>query len=211
MAEKTLVIADDHPLLLKGLETALRAKGFRILGVAQDGSTALKLIDEHKPDIAILDIEMPHMDGLSVAKHCRDQGHATKFIMLSYHKEIEFVTRAKSLNLSGYLLKEDALEEIDACIREVIRGGAYYSKAFQVREIAAASSSLDRLDTLTPSEKKILRLIARNMSTRDIADSLFVSERTVEKHRSNIILKLELSGKPNGLTHWVLRHKHLLS
>lgn len=210
MFETTLILADDHPFLLKGLETSLRSRGFKVLGTATDGSTALKLIIEHKPDMAMLDIEMPYMDGLSVAKYCKEKGIPTKFVILSYHKEPEFIARARSLNLSGYLLKEDALDEVEACIQSVSRGEPYYSKAFQIKEVASAQTALDRLDGLTPSERKILKLIAKNQSTREIADMLFVSERTIEKHRSNIIQKLDLGGRPNGLTNWVLHNKHLL-
>lgn len=211
MCEPTLVLADDHPLLLKGLESSLISKGFKVLGTATDGSTALRLITEHKPDLAMLDIEMPHMDGLSVAKYCKEKGYHTKFIILSYHKETEFIARARSLNLSGYLLKEDALDEIEACIQKVCEGEQYYSKAFQLKEVTSAQTALDRLENLTPSERKILKLIAKPMSTREIADTLFISERTVEKHRSNIIQKLDLAGRSNGLTTWVLHNKHLLN
>lgn len=211
MSDPTLILADDHPLLLKGLESSLLSKGFNILGIAADGSAALKLISQHKPSIAILDIEMPYMDGLSVAKYCKEKDYSTKFIILSYHKEVEFIARAKGLNLSGYLLKEDALEEIEACISAVSHGKQYFSKAFNLKEVTSTQTALDRLDTLTPSERKILKLIAKNMATKDIADTLFVSQRTVEKHRSNIIQKLDLGGKPNGLTNWVLHNQHLLN
>ncbi len=204
-------MADDHPLLLQGLETALRTKGFNIQGTAIDGSAALKLITELNPKIAILDIEMPYMDGLSVAKHCMEKGYETKFIILSYHKETEFIARAKSLNLSGYLLKEDAFEEIEVCIQKVMAGEQYFSKAFHLKDVKSAESSLERVESLTPSERKILKFIASNQSTREIADMLFISERTVEKHRSNIIQKLSLEGKPNGLITWVLHNKHLLN
>ncbi len=207
----TLVLADDHPLLLQGLESTLISKGFNVLGTASDGRAVLKLITEFNPEIAILDIEMPEMNGLSVAKYCMEHNYDTKFIILSYHKETEFIARAKSLNVSGYLLKEDALEEIEACIKEVANGGKYFSKAFHVKDITSAQTTLEMIEVLTPSERKILNFIAANQSTREIADKLFISERTVEKHRSNIIQKLGLEGKPNGLTTWVLHNKHLLN
>lgn len=211
MNNTSLILADDHPLLLEGLYSALKSKGYNIIGKANDGGAALKLITEFNPVIAILDIEMPHMDGLSVAKYCMEKGFKTKFIILSYHKEIEFIARAKSLNVSGYLLKEDALEEIEACIKEVANGAQYFSSAFQLKDVKSAQSSLEKVEALTPSERKILKLIATNQSTREIADKLFISERTVEKHRSNVIQKLDLEGKPNGLTTWVLHNKHLLN
>jgi DNA-binding NarL/FixJ family response regulator len=109
------------------------------------------------------------------------------------------------------LLKEDALEEIEACIKEVANGGQYFSSAFQLKDVKFAQSSIEKVEALTPSERKILKLIAANQSTREIADMLFISERTVEKHRSNVIQKLDLEGKPNGLIAWVLHNKHLLN
>lgn len=211
MRNISLVLADDHPLLLKGLESSLLSKGFSILATSENGEEVLGIITKLKPEIAILDIEMPKMDGLSVAKYCMENGYDTKFIILSYHKETEFIARAKSLNVSGYLLKEDALEEIEACIMEVSKGGKYFSKAFKLRDIASAQTTLEMIEALTPSERKILKFISANQSTREIADKLFISERTVEKHRSNVIQKLGLEGKPNGLTTWVLHNKHLLN
>ena len=211
MNDISIVLADDHPLLLEGLEANLIAKGYNVLATAKDGKSILKIITELAPRIAILDIEMPEMDGLSVAKYFMEHSYNTKFIILSYHKETEFIARAKSLNVSGYLLKEDALEEIDNCIQEVESGGQYFSKAFQLKDVKNAQSALERVESLTPSERKILKLISKNQSTRAIAESLFISERTVEKHRSNIIQKLNLEGKSNGLIAWVLQNKHLLS
>src|SRR5690606_34602856 len=125
-----IVIADDHPILLEGLYNQLVKLGYTDLFKAVNGSEALQLIMEENPDIAILDIEMPIMDGLSITKHCKEVDSNTKFIILSYHKEAEFIAKAKSLNISGYILKEDALTEIENCIRAILNGKEYYSKVF---------------------------------------------------------------------------------
>lgn len=204
-----IVIADDHPLLLEGLYNQLFSLGYTELFKAIDGSEALKLIIEQKPDIAILDIEMPIMDGLSITKYCQEVSAETKFVILSYHKEAEFIARAKSLNISGYILKEDALTEIENCIAKILNGEAYYSSIFEKEDFRQVNSTLDLLENLSPSELKILKLIALSYSSKDISDQLFISERTVEKHRSNIINKLHLKGKTNGLLEWALENKHL--
>lgn len=205
-----IVIADDHPFLLEGLYNRLYSLGYTDLFKAMNGTEALKLIDEHQADLAILDIEMPYMDGLSVAKHFKDKNVATKFIILSYHKEPEFIARAKNLNISGYILKEDALSEIENCIKTVLSNNEYYSKVFDTLKESGKKSTLDLIDDLSPSELKILKLIAQKKSSKDISEMLFISERTVEKHRSNIISKLQLKGKTNGLLNWVVEYKKLL-
>lgn len=205
-----IVIADDHPLLLEGLYNQLINLGFDKLYKASNGSEALQLIIEEKPDIAILDIEMPIMDGLSITKHCKELKSETKFVILSYHKEVEFIVKAKSLNISGYILKEDALTEIKNCIRSILNGEEYYSKVFDAADVKNAKSTIDLIESLSPSELKILKLIAQSYSSKDISDQLFISERTVEKHRSNIILKLNLKGKTNSLFEWAIENKNAL-
>lgn len=205
-----IVIADDHPLLLEGLYNQLINLGYNNLYKATNGSEALQLIIEEKPDIAILDIEMPIMDGLSITKHCKEMNSETKFVILSYHKEAEFIAKAKSLNISGYILKEDALSEIENCIRTIKIGEEYYSKVFHTSDIRKAKTTADLIENLSPSELKILKLIAQSNSSKDISDQLFISERTVEKHRSNIILKLNLKGKTNSLFEWAIENKNAL-
>lgn len=205
-----IVIADDHPLLLEGLYNQLINLGFDKLYKASNGSEALQLIIEEKPDIAILDIEMPIMDGLSITKHCKELKSETKFVILSYHKEAVFIAKAKSLNISGYILKEDALTEIKNCIRSILNGEEYYSKVFDATDVRKAKSTIDLIESLSPSELKILKLIAQSYSSKDISDQLFISERTVEKHRSNIILKLNLKGKTNSLFEWAIENKNSL-
>jgi len=202
-----IVIADDHPLLLEGLYNQLLNSGYTKLSKAINGTEALRLIQEQQADIAILDIEMPYLDGLSVAKHCKSEGSSTKFIILSYHKESEFIARAKSLNISGYILKEDALTEISTCISAILSGQEYYSTVFETLETGNAKTTLDLLENLSPSELKILKLIAQSNSSKEIAEQLFIAERTVEKHRSNIIIKLNLKGKTNRLFEWAIENK----
>lgn len=205
-----IVIADDHPLLLEGLYNQLINLGYDKLHKATNGSEALQLIIEEKPDIAILDIEMPIMDGLSITKHCKEVNSETKFVILSYHKEAEFIAKAKSLNISGYILKEDALTEIENCLHAILNGKEYYSKVFDTINLKQAKSTFELLENLSPSELKILKLISQSNSSKDISDQLFISERTVEKHRSNIILKLDLKGKTNSLFEWAIENKNAL-
>lgn len=205
-----VIIADDHPMLLQGLENTLVRGGIKVLGAVSDGASALQLIVDHQPDLAIIDIEMPYLSGFSIAGECQKRGLSTRFIILSYHKEAEFIAQARSLNISGYLLKEDTSLELFNCIRAVMNGQSYFSHAILEKDLKFANKTLEQLASLTPSEKKILKMIASQLSSQEIANKLHVSERTIEKHRSNIIIKLGLSGQVNSLTLWSVEQKSVI-
>ncbi|MGV6828289.1 MAG: response regulator [Flavobacteriales bacterium] len=205
-----IVIADDHPMLLKGLYEELINNSYKVVGQAKNGNQALSLILLHKPDIALLDIDMPDLSGFEVIKAAKKKGSNTKFIILSFHKEKDYITKAKSLQINGYLLKEDSFFEIEQCIKEVVDNKQYFSRSFNKSNLINASLEIQKLQLLTPSEITILKLIAQQNSTSQIAETLYVSSRTVEKHRSNIILKLELESGPNSLSHWALINKLII-
>lgn len=205
-----VVIADDHPMLLQGLENTLTNGGVKVMAAASDGTAALQSILDHLPDLAILDIEMPYLTGFAIADECRKRELKTKFIILSYHKEAAFIVQAQNSGVSGYLLKEDTSLEIFRCIQAVMDGGTYYSQSMVDKELNFANENLKRLASLSPSEKKILKMIATQLSSQEIADKLHVSERTIEKHRSNIISKLNLSGQANSLSLWSLENKPII-
>ncbi|UAB81727.1 response regulator transcription factor [Marixanthomonas sp. SCSIO 43207] len=201
MTERTIITADDHPLLLKGLNDFLLEKGYNIIGSAHDGRDAYNLIAKEKPSIAILDIQMPHMSGIEIAKKCKENNIATKIVLITLHKEKELYIKAQELNIFGYVLKEFALEEIENCINTVTLGDKYFSP--KIKELLDGILFSDSsLNALTPSEKKILKLIANDKTNKEIASLLFISHRTVEKHRSNIISKLNLEPKTNSLLIW---------
>ncbi len=191
----SIIIADDHPLVLKGLQDFLEEKNYSIIGSANDGKEALKLILEKEPDIAILDIRMPHLTGIEIAKHC-DGKVKTKIVLITFEKNNVFYHQAKDLNIYGYLLKELALTEIENCLKSVHKGIPYFSS-----EIEAHFSKAPHIDfsILTPSEKRIVQLIAQNKTAKEIAEMLNISNRTVEKHKSHIIKKFNLESKHSSL------------
>jgi len=127
MKSKSIVIADDHPLLLKGLTDFLVEKGYNFIGGGTNGREAFNLINKLRPDIAILDIQMPYMSGIEIAKKCNSNGVDTKIVLITFHKEKELYEQAKDLNIFGYILKEFALEEIENCIHTVSQGVPYFS------------------------------------------------------------------------------------
>ena len=208
--EISLVIADDHPILLSGLYEQLVKHNYEVLGQAANGTQALELILTHRPKVAILDVDMPWLTGFEVVKALREKNTTTQFIILSLHSEVEYVAEAKSHGIRGYLLKEDSFAEIEKCIHAVLQAEEYYSNSFETFSLENASEELQKLKLLTFSEIAILKLIAQHFSTIEIADTLCVSKRTIEKHRSNIILKIEVAGTPNALLHWALLHKNII-
>lgn len=209
MISKSIIIADDHPLLLKGLSDFLLEKGYNFIGSSENGRDAYNLIHKLQPDIAILDIQMPYMSGIEIAKKCNNNGFDTKIVLITFHKEKELYEQAKDLKIFGYILKEFALEEIENCIQTVSKGQPYFSP--KIKELLAKNPIEDSaLRVLTPSEKKILKLIAKDKTNKEIASLLFISYRTVEKHRSNIITKLKLEHKTNSLLIWAKEHQDKL-
>ena len=192
----SIIIADDHPLVLKGLQDFLIEKQFNIIDSATDGKEAYKLILKHEPDIAILDIRMPHLSGIEIAELCKDKLN-TKIVLITFEKNIVFYQQAKQYNVYGYLLKEFALVEIENCLKTVSNGIPYFSK--EIEDQFSNIIELKDISSLTPSEKNILKLIAQNKTAKEIAFMLNISKRTVEKHKSHIIKKLKLESKHNGL------------
>jgi len=209
---KSIVIADDHPLMLRGLTDFLISRGYNIIGSAEDGNTAYSLIVKLKPEIAILDIRMPYKTGLEIAEACKKNNLKTKVILITFDKEEDVFDQALECGVFGYILKEFAIEEIETCIAQVIDGKPYFSE-----EIASYlnASTIDKkpetLDSLTKSELKIVKLISEYKTSQNIADELSISVRTVDKHRSNIVHKLELDNKPTSLSIWATLNKDFLN
>tara|TARA_R110001632_G_scaffold18408_4_gene57047 strand:+ start:15413 stop:16057 length:645 start_codon:yes stop_codon:yes gene_type:complete len=206
----TILVADDHPILLKGLRDELFNIGFNVLEGATNGAQALEMITSQKPTIAILDINMPFLTGFEVIKKCQSESLTTKFIILTSYKEKGFVLKAKKMNISGYLLKDEPFSEIKKCIQEVLNGSFYASKVFDEVFTNEISPQIEKIKFLSPSERTIVRLIAGGNSSKEIAEILSISSRTVDKHRSNIISKLDLSSDADSLSLWVKENKDLL-
>ncbi|GAB1443583.1 response regulator transcription factor [Ignavibacteriales bacterium] len=191
-----LIIADDHPLLIQGLISILKEEeNIQVLGQASDDVMALELIRKFDPDIAILDIQMPAPGGLQIAELLRNENNKTKLIVLTMFKEESLIKRVLKLGVRGYVLKENAIDDIIDSINIVYEGGIYLSN--NVSEVIRDNSS-DLLSgsyqILTPTEKKILRLIGEGKSSKEIANELFISSKTVENHRGNICKKLGVTG-----------------
>lgn len=208
MKKPTIIIADDHPILLKGLESFLKEKEYDIIGTATNGNLAYDLIVKSQPEIAILDIKMPKISGIEVARKCQQHATNTKIILITLYKDEALYYEAKDLGVYGYLLKEFALEEIEACLSAVNINQQYFSKDI-LSYLNISKTSNDILEKLTLTEQKVLALIAQNKTSKEIADILFVTIKTIEKHRTNIRVKLNLAPKTHSLLIWVKENSHL--
>lgn len=206
----SIVVADDHPMLLKGLFEELTENGYHVAGKAKNGLIALELVLKLKPTLAIIDVDMPLLSGFDVVKMAKDKKISTKFIIQTFHKEANYIKEAKTLQIKGYLLKEDSFLEIQKCIKAVINNTEYFSSSLQNTSIEDASGQLQKLQFLSASEIVILKQISKQISTNEIAKTLSVSARTIEKHRSNIIAKLDLKSKANSLTNWAFINKNTI-
>ena len=209
-ADLKLLIADDHPLLLGGLKDALIQQGYVQIKALINGAQALDYIIDQEPHIAILDIQMPLLSGFEVIKKCRQLKKETQFIILTSYKEQGFILKAKKLNISGYIMKDEPFVEIDKCIQAVMEGSTYFSGIFDSIVEGEIKIEIQKIKLLSPSERTILRMIAQNQNSKQIAESLTISIRTVQKHRSNIINKLELPSKMDALWLWTQKHQELI-
>lgn len=199
--EIRVLIVDDHPLFRKGLRQVIESDPrFQLVGETGDAETALRLVQEKKPEVAVLDVNLPGLSGLEMARRLRGKPSAVALIILTMHKEEEIFNRALDLGVKGFVLKENAVDEILKAIAAVAGGEHYLSSTisgYLVRRRGRAEALAARkpgLDDLTKAERRILKLIAEKKTSRQIAAELFISPRTVEAHRANICAKLELRG-----------------
>jgi DNA-binding NarL/FixJ family response regulator len=212
-----IIIADDHPVVRQGLRQTIESgAGLRVVAEAGDGQEALLKINELKPHVAVLDIQMPLLDGFGVARAVRKEGLPVELVFLTFQRDEDVFNAALDLGVRGYVLKDSAVPDIVACVRAVAAGQHYASPALtshlvnRGRRAAALVEERPGLASLTPTERHVLKLIADYRTSKEIAAALFVSPRTVETHRNNICQKLDLHGS-HALMKFALAHKSELS
>lgn len=196
-----VVIADDHPLFRQGLRAALEGRGLAVIGEATDGHEAIAVIQARAPDVAVIDLSMPGIDGLEVLAQARTWPSAPAFVVLTMHDA--YAARARELGALGYVLKEDAATQIVACVERVASGRPFASPGLGD---AGASPTVE---TLSPAERRVLRLVSQHKTSREIAELLHVSTRTVQNHRANMCRKLGLRGS-QALLAFALAHRSAL-
>ncbi len=214
MQEPTqIVIADDHALIRTGLRQVIEDEfGFTVVAEAADGITALEMVRKHQPRVAVLDIEMPGLKGLDAARRIATEKLPTEIIILTMYDDEEMFNEAMDIGVRAYVLKDGASMDIVQAIRSVLRGEYYLSPSLSrhaLKERLSKDTGVEKrlgILKLSPSERRILKLVAEQKTSAEIADFLSVSERTVENHRTNICRKLGLSGI-NALLRFALTHR----
>lgn len=192
----TIVLADDHRIVRQGLHALLKAEpDFNIIGEAGDGLEALALVRKLNPDIVVLDLMMPGLNGLEVARQISKQMHHTKIIILSMYDDEGFVLEALSNGVSAYVLKDAGSTDLIQAVREVRGGHRYLSpplsdRAIEVYEQMTKAGTMDKYETLTTREREVLHLSAEGHTNSEIANRLGISVRTAETHRSKLMHKL---------------------
>ncbi len=195
-----VVLADDHAIVRQGLRTLLEADGgCQVVGEAADGLTALRVIHETHPDVAILDLQMPDLGGLEVARRIGEQAPGTRVVILSMHGDEPFVQEALRYGVLGYVLKGAATSDLLTAVQAAVAGKRYLSAALNERALNAYVSSarqatgpLDRYELLTNREREVLQLAAQGLSYTEMGERLAISPRTAETHRGNALRKLGL-------------------
>jgi len=196
----TVVIADDHEIVRRGLRSLLEAEGScRVVADVADGLAAVQIVDKLKPALLILDLNMPRMHGLEVLKHVRTSSPHTRVIVLSMHNDEPYVIEALRAGAAAYLLKGSESLEIAQALKEVLAGRRYLSAPLSEWAINALTTRVadttDQLGSLSPREREVLQLAAEGYGNPEIAEKLFISPRTAETHRANLMRKLALQSQ----------------
>jgi DNA-binding NarL/FixJ family response regulator len=202
-----ILIADDHPFTLMGTKAYIQGLGHFVCELCSNGISAYNMILQKEPDIALLDVNMPGMNGIEIAEKLQSAQPKTKIILLTMHKERSIFQRAQALGVKGYVLKEFATDVLDECITAVLQGKTWVSRELTNHLQIDSDDDSDALAKLTFAEKKIIELIGLQHANKKIAELLFITEKTVENHRSNIIKKLGLPNERNALLVWAMQQK----
>lgn len=188
-----VVLADDHILVRQGLKSLLEREKFQVMAEASDGQELLRLVETLRPDVAIVDISMPTMNGIDAARELGRSCPKTKVILLTQHEEDQYIYEALESKVKGYVLKSQVASDLVHALQEVARGGIYLSPGVSRAVIEAYHSKAEKpFDPLSNRERQVLQLIAEGRSTKDVASLLGISVKTAESHRSRLMQKLDI-------------------
>lgn len=188
-----VVLADDHRIVRAGFRALLTAEpGVQIVAEAGDGAEAVALVEAHRPDVLVVDLVLPGLDGIEATRRARAASPETAVVVLSMHDHEAYVARAVEAGASAYVLKEASLDDLVDALRAVGAGGRFFSDGLEATASRPAHDPADRYETLTPREREVLHLGAEGLTAPQVAERLEISPRTVETHRSNGLAKLGL-------------------
>lgn len=201
----TVILADDHPLMRSGVRSLLERENFQVVGEAENGFEAVQLAGRHQPDIAVLDLAMPVMNGITAVGQIRDVSPRTKCVLLTMHTEEHHVLQALRAGVKGCVTKTQAVEHLVTAIREVCTGGVYLSPSVSGAVVQAyLARSEAPFDPLTDRERQVLQLVAEGNTTKEIAVILGVAAKTAETHRVKVMEKLDIHSTA-GLVRYAVR------
>ncbi len=210
---KNIVLAEDHRLLREGLKALLQTeKDLQIIGEAENGLEAIRCVEKHAPDLILLDLSMPKMSGISVIKEIKSRFPEVKILALTIHESDQYVLEAFQSGTDGYCLKDASRDELLIAIKSVLNGKTYISPGIsegimvgylEGKKIIKGSTAWD---SITQREKDVLKLIGEGYRNKEIADFLNISVKTVEKHRANVMKKLDLHNV-SALTAYAIEKK----
>ncbi len=208
--EIRILIADDHPIFRRGLRAVVESDAIlNVVAEVDNGAEALRQIEALVPEVAVLDVNMPQADGLTVAKMIQEKNLPTIPVFLTMYADEAIFNAALHADVKGFVIKDGAANDIINCIKSVVAGQSFFSSALSQFLLNRHTKPKSPLENLTAGERRVLRLVAMGKTTKEIAETLFVSPRTVEHHRANISAKLDLSGK-NALLTFALINKSLI-
>jgi two-component system, NarL family, response regulator NreC len=188
-----VVLADDHVLVRQGLKSLLEREGFQVVAEASDGQEAVRYVQTLKPDIAVLDITMPTLNGLDATRQMSLSSPKVKAILLTQHDDEQYLSEALDAGVRGYVLKSQVASDLIQAIRQVSRGEVYLSPGVSSAVMGAYRSKSEKSrDPLTTRERQVLQLIAEGKSTKDVASVLGISVKTAESHRTRLMQKLDI-------------------
>lgn len=197
MSKYRILIADDHAMVRDGVKNLISKNAeLEVVAEAQTGKQALELFDNLKPDLMILDISMPDMNGMEVSKEILNKNPAANIVVLSMYEDGDYISRCIEYGVKGYVIKNESGAELDYAIKSVLQGKNYFSRHVQdvifkkYTESVAKKKPKEDLVKLTQREIEIIKLIAEGLTSQQMADKLFISPRTVETHRANLMKKL---------------------
>lgn len=188
-----ILLADDHVLVRQGLKSLLEREKFQVVAEASDGQEVIRLAETVHPDIAVMDITMPTLNGIDAARELARSCPKTKTILLTQHEEEQYIHEALEAGVRGYVLKNQVASDLVHAIQQVSRGGFYLSPGVSQAVVEAYRSRSERpSDPLSGRERQVLQLIAEGKSTKDVASLLGISVKTAESHRSRLMQKLDI-------------------